>query len=120
MKKWIRNSLVVVGILGVASAAPLILDDVLAQTDLTLCVTAPGAVASRMEDALSYTYGYTDTVPTGSGSDTIPNPVSKETFANQVLIDFAINVTRAYEVNVASDIARDTAIQKAKDEIRLQ
>ena len=85
MPKWIRNSLVALGILGVVSAAPLV--RVSGANDMQICVTIPQAHKQRAVDAFVHLYNYQETVQTETGA-TIPNPQTEGQFAVQQVREF--------------------------------
>lgn len=50
----------------------------------TSAIQVPTAKATTLRDAICYEHGYTDTIVNEQGQ-TVPNPVSKATFAQQVI-----------------------------------
>ena len=77
MKKLIIIAALVLGI----GAVTLQAQTVNVQTST---IQVPTAKATTLRDAICYEHGYTDTIVNEQGQ-TVPNPVSKATFAQQVI-----------------------------------
>lgn len=70
--------------------------------------TIPNDKAAELRDAIAYEHGYTDTVDDGAGNQ-IPNPVSKTTYAQQIVDqkfdDWLRNTYRQYKHRLAQETA---------------
>ena len=76
--------------------------------------------SNRIIDGVAYQYDYQDTVsdPEKEG-EVIPNPETKEDFVKRMTIEWLKENVKAYEVNKATDTARDDATDKFYNEISL-
>lgn len=85
------------------------------QADVTLKITFPAAQSNRLLNAFVKQYGYTAQVPDPANpGQTIPNPVSKRDFAEQVLESFVLQSVEAAEKNEAAEKARREAATDVK------
>lgn len=80
-----------------------------------ISVTIPDELKDRVIDALCGQYGRPETVNV-DGVD-VPNPTTKNQFAQNIVKSFIKEVVMAYEANKAGEVARKAALNKAKDEI---
>ncbi len=84
----------------------------------TISVTIPDAILPRVIVAMAYSNGYADTIMDMDGHIS-PNPITKSQWAKNVIKDFIKSNVIAYEAAQASQIARDTALLKAANEITI-
>lgn len=69
----------------------------------TSAIAVPTAKAVTLRDAICYEHGYTDTIVNAQGQ-TVPNHVSKATFAQQVMDDkFKQWLTNTYKTYVEKE-----------------
>ena len=73
-----------------------------------LKVTIPNDKLQDVIDAFCFNYKYQDII------DELPNPQTKAQFAKAKLIEFVKDNFKAYKANQASEIARQTALDTAK------
>lgn len=74
--------------------------------------TIPDAQLQRILNGVVYQNGYTDNIKDANGN-TIPNPVSKTQFFDQVTYRFWKESVKAYESSTAAETARLAALASA-------
>lgn len=70
-------------------------------------IDIPTAAVTRIQTAFTSEFGYQETITNEDGT-TSPNPVTKNQFFKQQLINYVKQVTRNYEANLAAASARQT------------
>ena len=112
MKKFLRNSLVVLGLVGVASAA-----SVLGQTaDLNICVTLDSADKQEIILGISTRGNYQENIPDETG-ELIPNPVSREDYVENMMLLYLQNEIDAYVVDDENSKSKST-VNSRKDKLK--
>lgn len=112
IKKWIKEILVVLGIITVASAAT-IGENLFAQADdLEFQITVDGAIRNDVLDAFATTYGRPEKI--SSGLEMIPNPLSKKDFMEDELYSFIRNVYEAYAIKEVTKSALEDARENSR------
>ncbi len=77
----------------------------------------PDAVAARAVNGVAYFNGYMDTITDPATGAQIPNPVTKQAYAKQVIARWIKVQVVAYERRLAAGSAGDSAEQAAENEI---
>ena len=86
----------------------------------TVTITIPDAVLARVLSGFCYQNGYSDTIVDPNNiNSTLPNPVSKATFAKQQLIAHIVNAVRSYEISQAAQAAQQAASAAVDSQIAL-
>ena len=81
-----------------------------------IIVTIPNADLQRVVDAIAGNYGYTDTIPDPNNPEgpEIPNPETRDQFAQRQTAQFVKQNVISWEATQASEAARLTAIANAE------
>jgi hypothetical protein len=80
----------------------------MASTSITF--TTDSSLFDLFVQAACVSYGYRDTIPDPANpGQLIPNPQTPQQFAQQKVIDYCLEVVRAYQTELAAQQARKTA-----------